>query len=55
MSCGNNDQSTGSDVKGLMESFKRREIRFEFHETEGGHARIHWCHDLNEFAQRLFY
>lgn len=54
MSVGANDQSTGSDVKSLMELFKSRGIKFEFHETDGGHTWINWRHYLHDFVPLLF-
>jgi enterochelin esterase family protein len=54
IAAGNNDRTVLDGPKLLSETLKRRGIRHEYHETEGGHTWINWRTYLRDFAQLLF-
>ena len=51
---GEKDTLANASAKNLAELLKSRNIKAEFHETEGGHTWINWRHYLNDYAQMLF-
>jgi enterochelin esterase-like enzyme len=51
---GEKDPLANAGAKHLSELLKARNIKAEFHETEGGHTWINWRHYLNDYAQLLF-
>ena len=54
IACGNNDQTVTDGPRRLSELLKRKGIKHEFHETDGGHTWINWRLYLRDFAQMLF-
>lgn len=54
IAAGDNDRTVLDGPKLLSETLKRRGIRHEYHETEGGHTWINWRTYLRDFAQLLF-
>jgi enterochelin esterase-like enzyme len=51
---GSNDTLAGPGTKHLAEILQAHGIKYEFHESEGGHTWINWRHYLNDYAQLLF-
>lgn len=51
---GEKDTLANASARNLSELLKSRNIKAEFHETEGGHTWINWRHYLNDYAQMLF-
>jgi enterochelin esterase family protein len=51
---GEKDTLAGAGARNLAELLKSRQIKAEFHESEGGHTWINWRHYLNDYAQLLF-
>jgi enterochelin esterase family protein len=51
---GEKDTLAGASARNLAELLKSRQIKAEFHESEGGHTWINWRHYLNDYAQLLF-
>jgi enterochelin esterase-like enzyme len=51
---GKDDRTVTDGPKRLSETLKARNIRHEFHETEGGHTWINWRLYLRDFTQLLF-
>ena len=51
---GDKDTLTNASAKNLGEVLKAHGVKYEFHESEGGHTWINWRHYLNDYAQLLF-
>ena len=51
---GNNDSTIGNGGYQLCEVLSRHGIKYEFHESEGGHTWINWRQYIYEFIQLLF-
>ncbi len=51
---GEKDQLTRVSAGNLADLLKAHGIKYEFHESEGGHTWINWRHYLHDYAQLLF-
>lgn len=50
---GSDDKTVGKGPKNLADGLECHAIRYQYHETEGGHTWINWRHYLNDFAPQL--
>jgi len=51
---GEKDQGANPGAKNTAQILKAHGVKYEFHESEGGHTWINWRHYLNDYAQLLF-
>jgi enterochelin esterase-like enzyme len=51
---GSDDKTVGRGPKNLADGLARHGIRYEYHETEGGHTWMNWRPYLFDFSQKLF-
>ena len=54
VSVGEKDPLVHDAAMNLVGLLKTHDVKFEFHQSEGGHTWINWRHYLNDYAQQLF-